>query len=342
MRLWIRTLAFLSLALFTSAAQAADKGEAFTLAVENDTRRLGGPNSDDGYTNGFRIAYTYAEDRVPNWVPTLTDWSEELRKQLQKSTTNFGLSLTQKIYTPDDTDKTTLITDDRPYAAWLYVGFTANYKTDVHSHSLELDLGMVGPAAMGERAQNGFHNLIDIPEAQGWDNQLNNEPTLQLSYFQKQRFVDVLDKDTGRMLDIIPMGGISAGNVLIAVHAGVMGRVGINIPNDFGPTRPSASDGDMIKDPRDNNPSLPWRAYGFASARGSAVAHNLFLDGNTFGGSHSVTRRPFVFETDFGYGLQYKNLSFIWRFVTVSPEFEERNTFHSFASITISYYRDLD
>ncbi len=342
MNLLIRILILSTLILLTAAAKASNKGEAFTLAIENDTRRLGGPNSDNGYTNGFRAGYTYAEDKVPNWVPTLTDWSDELRKQFRKSTTNFGLSLTQKIYTPDNIDEVLLIEDDRPYAGWLYVGFTANYKTDVHSHSLELDLGMVGPAAMGESAQNGFHDLIDTPRAQGWNHQLNNEPTLQLSYFQKQRFIDLQDKEAGRIFDLIPLGGLSAGNVLIALHAGVIARFGVNIPDDFGPTRPSASDGEMIKDPRDYNPHLPWRAYTFASVRGSAVARNLFLDGNTFSGSHSVTRRPFVFETDFGYGLRYRNLSFIWRFVTVSPEFKERNTFHSFASITVSYYRDID
>lgn len=325
-----------------TVAFAASKGETFTASIENDTRRLGGPNSDNGYSSGFRFSYVYAEDTVPQWAPALTDWSDSLKEELGDSTTNFGISLNQKIYTPEDTDLSSPILDDRPYAAWLYLGFSANYKTEAHSHSLELDIGIVGPPAMGEQAQNGFHDLIDVPQANGWDHQIETEPIVQLSYFQKVRFVDVLDKTTGRMFDVIPYLGGSLGNALVAAHTGIIGRFGINIPNDFGPTRPSASDGDMIKDPRESKSDLPWRAYLFGAARGNLIGHNIFIDGSIFHYSPHVTRKPFVAETEFGYGVQYMNFSFIWRFVTVSPEFEERENFHSFASLTLSYYRDLD
>ncbi len=323
-------------------AGAASRGESYSATIENDTRRMGGPNSDDDYSSGFRFAYIYAEDTIPTWAPTLTDWSKSLKKELTESTTNFGISLNQKIYTPENTDIKEPILDDRPYAAWLYLGFTANYKTETHSHSLELDIGIVGPPAMGEQVQNGFHHIVDVPEAQGWDNQLDTEPIVQVSYFQKVRFVDVLDKTTGRMFDVIPYAGASLGNALIAAHTGVIGRLGVNIPNDFGPTRPSASDGDMIKDPRESNGDLPWRAYVYGAARGNLVGHNIFIDGSIFHNGPHVTRKPFVAETEFGYGVQYVNFSFIWRFVTVSPEFEERDNFHSFASMTLSYYHDLD
>ncbi|MFV3409577.1 lipid A deacylase LpxR family protein [Bdellovibrio bacteriovorus] len=323
-------------------AGAASRGESYSATIENDTRRMGGPNSDDDYSSGFRFAYIYAEDTIPTWAPTLTDWSKSLKKELTESTTNFGISLNQKIYTPENTDIKEPILDDRPYAAWLYLGFTANYKTETHSHSLELDIGIVGPPAMGEQVQNGFHHIVDVPEAQGWDNQLDTEPIVQVSYFQKVRFVDVLDKTTGRMFDVIPYAGASLGNALIAAHTGVIGRLGVNIPNDFGPTRPSASDGDMIKDPRESNGDLPWRAYVYGAARGNLVGHNIFIDGSIFHNGPHVTRKPFVAETEFGYGVQYMNFSFIWRFVTVSPEFEERDNFHSFASMTLSYYHDLD
>ncbi|WP_374033068.1 lipid A deacylase LpxR family protein [Bdellovibrio bacteriovorus] len=335
-------LAALCFTGFTPLAVAASKGESYSATIENDTRRMGGPNSDDDYSSGFRFAYIYAEDTIPTWAPTLTDWSKSLKKELEKSTTNFGVSLNQKIYTPEDTDTKEPILDDRPYAAWLYLGFSANYKTETHSHSLELDIGIVGPPALGEQVQNGFHHIVDVPEAQGWDNQLDTEPIVQASYFQKVRFVDVLDNTTGRMFDVIPYAGASLGNALIAAHTGVIGRLGVNIPNDFGPTRPSASDGDMIKDPRESNGDLPWRAYVYGAARGNLVGHNIFIDGSIFHNGPHVTRKPFVAETEFGYGVQYMNFSFIWRFVTVSPEFEERDNFHSFASMTLSYYHDLD
>ena len=80
--------------------------------------------------------------------------------EFKNSITNFGISLNQKIYTPEDIKETKLITDDRPYAGWLYVGLSANYKTESRSHTLELDLGVIGPDSLGEEFQNNFDNLF--------------------------------------------------------------------------------------------------------------------------------------------------------------------------------------
>ncbi|MNK08129.1 hypothetical protein D3C87_260570 [compost metagenome] len=335
-------LLFLLLSSTTSAfADQGSKGESFTAYVENDTRRIGGPGSDEGYSSGLRFSYVYAEDRVPSWVPPLTDWSPSLGEQFRKSTTNFGISLAHQIFTPDDTSSTELIVDDRPYAAWLYVGLTASFQTESHSHSLELDIGVIGPAALGEQVQNSFHSAIDTESANGWDHQLDNEPTLQLSYQQRLRFLQVTNNENVRIADLIPYFGGAFGNVLIGAHAGAIVRMGYNIPDDYGPTRPSSIDGDPVFIPRPNRSLEQWGAYGFAGIRGNAIVHNIFLDGSIFQPSHSVTKYPFNGETEFGVGVHYEGWSGVWRYVTKSPEFEERSKFNSFASISISYSRDL-
>ncbi|WP_413944740.1 lipid A deacylase LpxR family protein [Bdellovibrio sp. HCB-162] len=316
-------------------------GESFTVYVENDTRRLGGPNSDQGYTNGIRFSYVYAENKIPAWIPPLTGWSERLNKEFNKSTTNFGVSLAQQIYTPNNKNTAELIKNDRPYAGWLYLGFTANFKTPTHSHSLELDIGVIGPEAMGEKVQNSFHDMINVPDAKGWKNQLSTEPTLQASYFQKIRFFE-LENESGRSFDFIPYGGASFGNVLIAGHIGAIARLGVRLPDDFGPSRLSSADGDAIVNFDGKPHHIPWRVYGFAGIRGNAIARNIFLDGNTFRDSHRVKKYPFTAETEVGYAVQISHWSYSWRFVTVSPEFEEKSEFSSYASISLSYFRDFE
>lgn len=317
-------------------------GESFTVYIENDTQRLGGPNSDQGYTSGIRFSYVYAEDKSPEWVPSLLGWSDFfLSEEYKKATTNYGISLAQQIYTPDNTDATELIKNDRPYAGWLYLGFTATMKTPTRSHSLEIDLGVVGPEAMGENVQNGFHRVIDVPPARGWDHQLATEPTLQLSYFQKVRTLETM-VDGSRTFDLIPYAGASLGNVLIAYHMGAMVRLGVNLPDDFGPSRLSSADGDSILNIHIGNKEYSWRAYGFAGIRGNAVARNIFLDGNTFRDSHRVHKKNFTAETEVGYAVQISHWNYSWRFVTISPEFEEKNEFNSYASISLSYFRDFE
>ena len=52
----------------------------------------------------------------------------------------------------------------------------------VRLDTLQLDVGLVGPAAGGAFVQNNFHRFIGDTTANGWANQLHNEPTLDLTF----------------------------------------------------------------------------------------------------------------------------------------------------------------
>jgi hypothetical protein len=89
-------------------------------------------------------------------------------------------------------------------------------------------------------------------------------------------------------------------------NAGGTLRFGLNLPSDFGVqlARPGSVGGSPTDDldPRvalDRNFSL----FGFGTADGRAVARDIFLDGNTFRTSRSVTKRPFVADLGAGIGL---------------------------------------
>lgn len=312
------------------------KGQGLNLYVENDTRDMGGPGSDNAYTNGIKLSYIAADDKIPVWARPFIDHSEILKNSLEDSKSNFGISLGQQIYTPNDVLNPDLIQDDRPYAGWLYVGLSAHFQNEVSSHSAELDIGVVGPESGGSYVQNGYHRMIGYHQAQGWQHQLNTEPTLQLSYQQRVRFFELRDENKIKYFDILPFFGASVGNVFIDTHAGGMIRFGLRLPDDFGSTRPSAADGDNFVAPLTNFQSKP-SLYGFVGGRGILVGRNIFLDGNSFRSSHRVTKIPVVFETDFGFSGLYKQWSLTWRFVTRTPEFKEKVVVNSFASISIAY-----
>jgi hypothetical protein len=311
-------------------ALAPHEGRAFIFYIENDTRKIGGPGSDQAYSNGFKYSYIFAEDKIPRWSQSPFPEFQKLDPDFEKSKFNYGISFAQQIYTPNNTHTTEYIRDDRPYAAWLYFGFAFSFHSDEVGNFFELDLGTVGPSALGKEVQNDFHDLIGDEHALGWKNGLHDEPTVQTFYQQRYRALD------WQNLDFYTYYGGALGNVQIGAHAGAMIRVGENLPNDFGPSRPSASDGDSFVSPtmqRRNTTSL----YSFVGARGNAIARNIFLDGNTYQKSPHVTKYPFTFETEFGFGTQVHQWAFIWRFVTRSPEFQERSRFNSFASINITY-----
>ncbi len=308
------------------------EGRAWAFYIENDSHNIGGPGSDQAYSNGFKFSYIFAENRAPRWAEKSTRALDFLDSNLNHAKMNFGLSVGQQIYTPNDTATSDLITDDRPYAGWLYLGLAASFKEENVGHFFELDLGVVGPSALGEQVQNNFHRLIQESPAEGWKNGLHDEPTVELLYqkrfkaWQKSQF------------DFVPYYGGAFGNVKVGVHVGALVRAGINLPDDFGPSRPSASDGDSFVAPNPSPESRQKSYYAFAGSRGNAVLHNIFLDGNTWQPSPHVKKYPLTFETEFGVGFQLLPYSVVWRFVTRSPEFEERSRVNSFASLNVMYF----
>lgn len=340
-KLWISFLTGLLSALPAAKAQGLvphpqnPLGDAFSFYIENDTQILGGPNSDSDYTNGFRFSYTFADRKEPDWLPSILAWTEDLRKETSKPAAKFTVSLGHQIYTPRNITTSDFLPDDRPYAGWVYAAFSGDIRSENYLHALELSVGMIGPAALGEQVQNNFHDLIGVKRAYGWKHQLKNEPTLNIGYKRKLRFFELWN-DYGRVFDLIPHYGGNLGNVLTAANTGLLLRVGHKLKDDFGASRLSSYDsGELLTSQGLDS----FAGYFFAGAQVNGVLYNAFLDGGLIHREHSVSKYNFTFETEFGYSVSYKGFSYAWRFVTVSPEFRERSEFRSYASMMFSYAR---
>jgi lipid A 3-O-deacylase len=317
----------------------------FTFQVENDFFNLVG-KSDRDYTNGIRIG----------WLsPALSALPEGFDRMLTLPTffgegpvssvvRRVGISVGQNLYTPQDTETSQPIFNDRPYAAWLYasVALQSTYKRSdaktgknnpVRLDTLQLDFGLVGPAAGGAFVQNNFHRLINDNTANGWANQLHNEPTLDLTFERRWRINQGIVLDHPKLeYDIIPVIAAAAGNVSTYASAGGLARIGKDLHADFGPprARPAlpGSEG-FIGD------GFGW--YLFFGLSGEVVARNMFLDGNTDGNSLHVTHRPFVAEGTVGLTLLFRGMRVSFTQVLRTPEFFERNRFDQFASISVSF-----
>jgi lipid A 3-O-deacylase len=317
----------------------------FTLQIENDVfNRFGA--SDRDYTNGLRFGWlSPALPDLPDGLAALTTVPTFFGEAPATAVTRrFGISVGQNIYTPQDVDTSAPIPNDRPYAAWLYASFAlqstykrvdpkTNEETPVRLDTLQLDLGLIGPAAGGEFVQNNFHRLMGIPIAQGWANQLHNEPTLGLTFERRWRTnYGVVFDDPKLEYDLVPRMGAAIGNVATYASAGATLRLGKELRNDFGPARA--------------RPALPgsegfigqgfgW--YLFVGVGGEAVARNIFLDGNTDGNSMRVSHRPFVGEAQAGLTVLFQGVRISYTQVLRTPEFYERDRWTQFGSINVTF-----
>jgi hypothetical protein len=75
----------------------------------------------------------------------------------------------------------------------------------------------------------------------------------------------------------------------------------------------------------------------FGAIDGRAVAHDIFLDGNTFRESRSVNKEPFVADLSAGLGLIAGRWQATYTQVWRTREFKtQREQYDEFASATIS------
>ncbi|HEX6979895.1 MAG TPA: lipid A deacylase LpxR family protein [Alphaproteobacteria bacterium] len=324
----IAALAIVVFAISPASAQAPkplDTKGTFSLVIEND--RFTG--QDRHYTNGIQASWLSGED-VPDWIDRLGDampvFADDSRRR-------YGVEIGHLIFTPENTATTAPIPNDRPYAAWLYGGFGLTAATEDRLDRLVLTLGIVGPDAGGEFVQNEFHGLIGVDEAMGWDNQIRNEPTLNLFYERQWRWL--AESTDGFGFDAQPHLGVALGNVYTYAAAGLAFRFGRDLPADWGPPRVRPGlPGSAYFQPRSGS-GFGW--YLFAGAEGRAVARDIFLDGNTWKDSPSVDKKPLVADLNAGLAITFDAVRLAYTFVYRTKEFDGQDEADKFASISVSF-----
>lgn len=310
-----------------------DPSQFINLQFEND---LFGSGEDSHFTHGTRISYLTSEQP--------TGFESKLKSTILAAipdffipkTRRFGMILGQNIFTPEDISRSDLILDDRPYAGWLYLGagfVTEGGEKQKFMENLEISLGVVGPAALGEQVQSEWHDLIKVKEPQGWDNQLDNEPGFILFYERKLPLRPTWEK-LNTIIDLTPSAGFALGNVFTYFAAGLTLRLGYNIPNDYGPPRirPGLAGSGFF------TPKNRFTWYLFAGVEGRAVGRNIFLDGNTFQDSHSVDKKILVGDLQVGIVVTlFRNFRMGFTNIFRTKEFDGQPEPDEFGSINLSY-----
>jgi len=227
----------------------------------------------------------------------------------------------QKIFTPR-VDGPLLAAGQRPYAGWLYLAATGQVSTARARRAVGIEIGVTGPPSLGEAVHEAWHRLAGFREPEGWDQQLRFEPGVTVRY-DEARLLGELRAGGGRVLAMAPEWGAEAGNVRTSAHLGVRAAAGYRAPH---PWSAAADRG-----------SGPFAVYAVAAARQEAVAHSLFLDGNTFAEGPRVERRPFVFRYEVGGGVRWRSLSLEYRSATRGREYETEPGGHTYGTFELTW-----
>jgi hypothetical protein len=265
---------------------------------------------DDNYTQGARVAVD------------LTAPPPVIRRFFCGTRFLCGSSLEvgQEMYTPTD-DAVQPLPGERPYAGWLYARGIANAATPRSRRSLELTLGVTGPASLAAQTQEAFHHWVPgFRRPLGWSNQLPTEVAGALR-LEGARYLATTG-GARRWTDLVPAAHLTLGTLRTAVGLSARARVGIAL------THPWLADAG----------TRWWEAYMLLGGQAEAVGRDLFLDGSTFRRSIHVTREPVVGGWERGAGVRLGRLSVEYRAVTQSREYRTGPVTHPFGGISMSWW----
>ncbi len=307
--------------------------------------------TDRHYTNGFGGTLTWQSDTAGDLLDRFLPDSDGAA---------FGVGFGHEIYTPANLLRNPPAPDDRPYAGYLYGSAFVQRQVDdadvSHFDALRLDLGVVGPSAHAKGIQTAIHDTFTGDDPSGWSSQLGDEFTAQLQYQRKLRVEagGFTLGDTHFDGQLIPLAELNVGTVRRDVGASVMYRLGVNLPDDFGPdqlrdvqsltgnpTGHATASGHPLGDDFDGRRGT-WSVYGFGRLGGRYVEWNTFLDGSySRNPSPSVDKEPWVGEAEAGFVIGYVRgtHSFELGYATtwLTDEFEQQSGRDSYASVNLRW-----
>jgi lipid A 3-O-deacylase len=332
------------LAGLISAAQAqaqagAEKPGEYRFTWENDEFLPAvGDRTDRFYTNGLRLERLAASGKSDRrLLPGIShdDWCLLCGDASKGAQVNTGYAVGQSMYTPELISIPTPQPNDRPWAGLLWVSRIARI-TQVQpslkaqrQDRIEVSLGVVGPASLAGDTQTWWHTkVVHAPRPRGWHDQLRNEPVLQLRYDTALRW----PRKEGGRADIIPRLRANVGNALTSLEADLTLRIGYNLSgfgvHTVGPDAAPPPAAEVVRRARANALRAGgWRPSFNLFVRGgaNAIAHNIFLDGNTFARNDiRIRRKPFVTDMAAGVEIRLGRLGLTYQIIRRSSEFSRQ------------------
>jgi len=287
----------------------------FSIQTDNDTLL----DTDRYYTNGLWL----------NAIKTDGDrW--------------IGWSIANETYTPSDISlqPSEIALDDRPYAGWTYFSFfRGRLDDDGASVMWEFGAGCIGPCSRAERFQAFWHsNVIDIPEAQGWAAQIDDEIGLHVRRVRTKPLLHWLDGERGLKADLTRTTELRLSNIKTDATIGLTGRLRLgNMRGYFdgmghGDLIPKRALQSAVDSPPDwvDRPDRGWlwtdESFIYAHIEGALVAYDATIEGGLLNDESPFTQdiRHGVLRTEIGIKFVWPRLAFGMSWNSTSTDFNSQ------------------
>lgn len=238
----------------------------------------------------------------------------------KSSSKKSGIRIETAAFTPTSITSDSILYNDRPYAAIMALNMYQMSYFNSHSMKLSSDLqiGVIGPLAIGKEIQTGIHTLTNNSIPRGWNHQIQNDLILNYSSRLEKQLISY-----STLFSLNGMGQLNLGTYQTNISLGLdlsFGRknnVYRNIQHNF-------------------------QYYIYGQSRLKAIGYDASLMGGLFNRSSTYTipypsMNKLVAEQHIGFVIQFRHVYFGADFGFITREFAGGNS-HAWGGLRLGVY----
>lgn len=271
------------------------------------------------YTNGLFIYFRRAIDQ------------QKLKESLEKVT--YEISAGQKMYNPLSGNRPNPATHDRPFAAHLFGGVqTSFFYKNESLLKVGLNLGAVGPNALGKEAQDLLHSIVGFYDIEGWNYQIANDFAVNANV----QFARLLHRSSDNVVDFTLDTYANIGTTYNGGGVSVVFRAG-----DINQLFNSAHYNAGISNKGETKKLKKKELYFYAKPQLNYVAYDATVQGSLLYDTYSPVTfgvKPLVFSQTLGFNYSSPRFTIDYSLIFLSKEIKSNARTHQYGSISM-YYR---
>lgn len=311
----MRPLLIYLLLLCSSMGWAQRPAEA---GIVSDNDLYTSVHNDRYYTNGLELFYRFLSNS----------------DTLSASRKIWEFRLGQYMYNPQSVYTAEPITQDRPYAGYLFAQGGINiYHANGNLLKANLQLGVVGPESGAEATQKFLHGLLHYPRVLGWKYQIRTTPAVQLNAFYSHK---LFSGNRLRKADYYVQAEAQWGTIWSSASVGVMSRISLN--GMLTPIYHSSMYGAALNQSRDYTGRR--ELFLFFNPRIQYMYYDATIQGSPFNNSSPVTYTLIPFRFNAEAGIKYGRSRYTYAYSFNYRGQELRNnviTGYYYGSIQLGY-----
>lgn len=296
--------------------KAQEFSKEFGFKSDNDAYLANG--QDKYYTNGLFISYRAAANQ--------NEFKSGVNKKI------YQIEIGQKMYNAQSGFIPDVRYVDRPITAYLYLGGSMQwlYESE-NSLTAGLQIGTIGPAALGKQAQEFIHRITGLYTPKGWEYQLNNEMGLNMNV----AYNHFLRRSPSQKLDILLNSHANIGNTFTGMGLGFTLRAG-----KMNPFLNTAYNRTRIGKGASGNGLKKSELFFFAKPQLDLIIYDATVQGGLFNnnkGAITFEAKPWVLSQELGLMFSKSRFSAQFSYILKTPEIRSVAKSHQYGSISTYY-----